>query len=220
MSLQKFSFLILIHTALISPAFAQDTAKSIALTDKSNVRVLQALQKKKECRNIDVINDRNKSDFTLEAITHKRSDAAWGTDWDVTLFDHEGTMIRSVTMPSLDDAVKTLCRALDTVVVVEVVDPENLMQSVDLRGAGTALPGFINTVTGRRTHTDATSMAVIVKGEHALLDCFEHRKGCVPIGPGKYYGEFDPDKRSIWVNHDIPLTHDHVRDHYVIAGSW
>jgi hypothetical protein len=103
---------------------------------------------------------------------------------------------------------------LETTVMVEVVDMQNLTQSQDTRTSG----GVVGALTGRRTHTDASTINVIVNGEHAMLDCFEHRKGCTTIGPGKYYGELDGN--SLWVNYQMPLTHQQVRNHYVIAGSW
>ncbi len=72
--------------------------------------------------------------------------------------------------------------------------------------------------TGRRTHTDTSKIYVIVNGEHALLDCYEHRTGCTTIGPGKHYGQSDGG--SIWINYRTPLTHKPLRNHYAIAGSW
>lgn len=46
----------------------------------------------------------------------------------------------------------------------------------------------VNGTTGRRTHTDTSTIYVIVNREHALLDCYERRTGCATLGPGKYYG--------------------------------
>jgi len=77
---------------------------------------------------------------------------------------------------------------------------------------------------GEKNSTDAATIAVIVNGEHALLDCFERRKGCITVGPGKYYGELDfasgHGVGGIWIAFEVPLTHQQVRDHYKIAGSW
>lgn len=217
------------------PVLAQQTPKSIALTtDASNIpEISQALHKQKNCRSISVTSDASKSDFTLEATKHTPKEV--GIGFDLTLFDREGVYFRGVS--DADDvagAVKELCGALQTELAIEVVDPENLTQSGDLRGNNTvdahgnptnggldaAVVGIVNATTGRRTHTDATTMAVIVNGEHALLDCYERAKGCVPIGPGRYYAELATDKKSLWVEHEVPISHIHVRDHYVIAGSW
>jgi hypothetical protein len=68
------------------------------------------------------------------------------------------------------------------------------------------------------TLTDTSTIHVIVNGERALLDCYEHRKGCTTMGPGKYHEELDGE--SIWVDYQLPLTHKTVRNHYVIAGGW
>lgn len=223
-------------TVLLSaiPVFAQNTPKSIALTDTSNIPtedITKAFGKK--CPSVSITADTTKSDFILEAIKQHRPHR-WAS-FDLTLSDHDGITFRSVSLPDdLDGAVKEVCRALKAAIAIEVVDPENQTQSVDLRGnntvdvhgnpttggLNTAAVGIVNATTGRRTHTDATTMAVIVNGEHALLDCYERAKGCVPIGPGRYYAELATDKKSLWVDHEIPISHIHVRDHYVIAGSW
>lgn len=217
------------------PALAQNAPQSVALADKSTTPaadISKAFAKK--CPGVNITADATKSDFVLDAI--KRNGAVLReAGFDLTLSDSDGITFRSVSLPgSLDDAVKELCRALNAEIAIEVVDPENETQSVDLRGnhtvdahgnpttggLNTAAVGIVNATTGRRTRTDATTMAVIVNGEHALLDCFELRKGCVPIGPGKYYAELATDKKSLWVDHDLPISHIHVRDHYRIAGSW
>jgi hypothetical protein len=214
------------------PALAQNTPQSIALKDTSNIPIADISKAfAKKCSSVSITPDATKADFTLEA--NKRRNFL-DTAYDLTLSDEEGITRGGSDPTSLDGAVKELCRALKAEFVIEVVDPENQTQSVDLRGNTTvdaygnptkgglneAAVGIVNATTGRRTHTDATTMAVIVNGEHALLDCFEHEKGCVPIGPGKYYAELAHDKKSLWVDHDVPISHVHVRDHYVIAGSW
>jgi hypothetical protein len=101
-----------------------------------------------------------------------------------------------------------------TQITVEVVDTQNMTQTVDQRQGH----GLIGALAGRSTFTDATSMNAIINGEHAKLDCFEHRKGCTTIGPGTYQGEMD--KGSIWITYELPVTHKKVRNHYVVRASW
>jgi hypothetical protein len=134
--------------------------------------------------------------------------------YDVTLFDRDGKTFTALRTPSLGDALKLVCHAIKTAVIVEVVDARTLTESVDVRGSG----GIIPALTGRRTHTDTSTIYVIVNGEHATLDCYEHRTGCTTIGPGKYHGELEGG--SLWVSYEMPLTHKAVRNHYVIAGGW
>jgi hypothetical protein len=218
MTLKLFACLVLFSATAV---LAQDAPKGIALTNKSNVPpkdILKALQK--ECPNVSFTNGAT-SDYTLEAIK-KTDPVERGGDstFDLTLFDRDGKTFRNTSTRTLGNAVKDICHAIKKAVIVEVVDTQNLTQSEDVRGVPNS--GILNElgITGRSTHTDASTMRVIVNGEHAVLDCFEHRKGCITIGPGKYYGELDADGRSIWVNVEIPLSHKPARDHYVIAGSW
>jgi hypothetical protein len=100
------------------------------------------------------------------------------------------------------------------------VDTNTLTLSTDARGdtSGGAANAVVNSLTGRRTHTDAMSIYVIVNGEHALLDCYERRTGCATIAPGKYYGQLKAN--SIWIDYEMPLTHKPMRNHYKLAGSW
>ena len=221
MTLNLFACLVLLCAI---PASAQNTPKSIALTDKSTVppeEILKPLHK--GCPNVSITNDLTKSDYMLEAIKSKVRQGlgmeALDT-FDLTLFDSDGKALRSASNPSLANAVKDLCQAIKASVMVEVVDTQNLTQSRDARGdtSGGAVGTVVNGVTGRRTHTDTSTIYVIVNGEHALLDCYERRTGCPTIGPGKYYGEQDGD--GIWVNFQMPLTHKWVRNHYKVAGSW
>lgn len=206
------------------PMAAQDTPKSIALTDKSNIPgedISKSLRK--GCPNTSITTDATKSDYTLEAIRRKSRQGLRivpDVSFDLTLFDRDGRTFRGASTDSLGSAVKDLCRAIKTSVLVEVVDTQNLTQSSDTRGdtSGGAVGAIVNSTTGRRTHTDASTIYVIVNGEHALLDCYERRTGCSTIGPGKYYGERDGD--GIWVNYQMPITHTPVRNHYKIAGSW
>jgi hypothetical protein len=196
-------------------ALAQSTSKSIALTDKSQVEpqdLLKGLQK--ECPDISVTNDAAKSDYTLEAIKKVDPSHDGNDSFNFTLLDHDGKIVRSTSTALLGSAVKDICRAIKNGVLVEVVDTLNLTESLDARGNG----GIVPALTGRQTHTDATTINVIVNNEHATLDCYEHRTGCTTIGPGKYYGEFDGE--SLWIDYEMPLTHKPVRNHYKIAGSW
>jgi len=188
--------------------------------------MLKVLQK--ECPNVSITNDVTKSDYTLEAIKKTSTTAQRGIDesFDLTLLDRTGKTLRNTSTLSLGNAVKDVCHTIKTGVIVEVVDTQNLTQSVDARGAGNpaTLAGAITNATGRRTLTDTSTIAVIVNGEHALLDCFERRMGCITIGPGKYYGELDFGSihgvGGIWIQFEMPLTHQQLRDHYKIAGSW
>ena len=199
---------------------AQPTRKSIALSDKSNIPAKEVFKTlEKECPNISLTDDASKSDYTLEAIKH--TDPNGGVEsFDLTLFDHEGRPLRKTSTMRFSNAAKDVCHAIKTAVVVEVVDTENLTQSSDQRGdtSGGAVGAVVHGLTGRRTHTDVSTIRVVVNGEHALLDCYERRTGCTTISPGKYYGELDGD--SIWVTYEMPITHKQVRNHYKIAGSW
>ncbi len=206
------------------PIVAQTTPKSIVLTDKSNVPsedILRSMRKK--CPNVSITNDGTKSDYALEAIRTKTRQGLRITadvGFDLTLFDHDGHTVRSASTDSLGSATKQICHAMKTSVMFEVVDTQNLTQSSDTRGdtSGGLVGTIANSSAGRRTHTDSSTMNVIVNGEHALLDCYERAAGCATLGPGKYYGEIRGD--GIWVDYRMPVTHEPVRNHYKIAGSW
>lgn len=218
---KSFAYLALLSATLLS---AQDVTKTITLKDSAGAagnssvpleKILKA--KPKGCPDVSNPNGPTKSYFTLEAVeTTTRSGLRIEADheFDLTLFDPDGNTFSSVSDESLGHAMKVLCHAIKTSVPVEVVDMQNLTQSVDARDDG----GFIGAATGRRTHTDTDSIYVIVNGEHALLDCYERRTGCTTIGPGKYYGERGGD--GIWVSYRMPITHKPVRNHYKIAGGW
>ncbi|MGC1449835.1 MAG: hypothetical protein WA830_07350 [Candidatus Sulfotelmatobacter sp.] len=235
MRLKLFARLVLLFAI---PAIAQDTPKTIALTDKSTIPpedISKVLQK--ECPNVSIISNVTKSDYTLDAV--RKTDPKAGQDsFDFNLIDRDGKTFRSASNPSIANAVKDVCHTIfiatggqrtalpapskkgKTAVLVEVVDTQNLTQSVDARGdfSGGLVGGIVASTTGRRTHTDTSTIHVIVNGEHALLDCYERRKGCTTLGPGKYYGELDGE--SVWVNYEMPLTHKTVRNHYRVAGGW
>ncbi len=193
------------------PLLGQDTPKLIALTDNSDVPdkdISKSLRK--ICPNLSITKDVTKSDYTLEA----------GRIFNLTLFDRDNKTVRSSSSLDLDKAVRDICHAVQMAVLVEVVDTQRLTQSQDTRGdtSGGIVGTIVNSQTGRRTHTDSSTLNVIVKGEHALLDCYERRTGCATIGPGKYYGEQDGD--GIWISYQMPITHKQFRNHYKIAGSW
>jgi hypothetical protein len=220
-ALSLFVFMILLFAL---PVAAQKAPKSIALTDKSNIPsedVSKSLMK--GCPNVSITSDATKSDYTLEAI-RKKARQGLGilpeVSFALTLFDHDGQVVRGASTDTLGSAVKELCHAIKTSVPFEVVDTQNLTQSSDARGdtRGGLAAAIVNGSTGRRTHTDSSTINVIVNGEHALLDCYERRTGCATLGPGKYYGEFRGD--GIWVDYRMPVTHEPVRSHYKIAGSW
>jgi len=205
------------------PTPAQDIPKSIALTDKSNISVTHILKSlRKECPNVSIGSDATKSDYTLEAIetsTREGIRIVVQRAFDLTLFDRDGITVSSASTDSLASSVNVLCHAIKISVPIEVVDTQNLTQSSDTRDEWNGLVGtIVNSTTGRRTHTDASTISIIVNGEHALLDCYERRIGCTTIGPGKYYGEREGN--GIWVSFRMPVTHKPVRNHYKIAGSW
>jgi hypothetical protein len=213
--------------ALLSaiPIHAQSTPKSVTLTQKSNVPTKDLLKPmRKECPNVTLTSDPTKSDYTLEA-TKTRIPFGVGIEhtdgFSLILHDPAGVTVHGVSNSSLGNAVKDLCEAIRTSIVIEVVDSNNLTLSVDMRGSsggGGVAGAVVNGLTGRRTHTDSMTIYVIVKGEHALLDCYEHRTGCATIAPGKYYGTMKGD--GIWIDYEMPLTHEPARNHYKIAGSW
>lgn len=203
---------------------AQETPKTIALTDKSNVAAKDILKSlRKDCPNVSITSDATKNDYALEALetVQDQPNGRGLNTFTLTLYDHDGKTMRSSTSTdSLGGTGKDICHAIKTAVLVEVVDTLTLTQSQDTRGdaTGGAVGAVVNGLTGRRTHTDSSTIYVIVKGEHALLDCYEHRTGCATIGPGKYYGEQDGD--GIWLNYEVPIIHKAARNHYKIAGGW
>jgi hypothetical protein len=217
MTLRLFAWLILLPAISVA---AQNTPKTVTLTDKSDVPakdILRAL--KKECPNVSIADGPAKSDYTLEAIKQRIS-GTLAKSFDLTLFDRDGETVLAASNGNLGNSVEDVCHAIKTSVMVEVVDTQTLTQSKDARGdtSGGVVGAVVNGTTGRRTHTDTSTIYVIVNGEHALLDCYERRTGCTTIGPGKYYAQLDGG--SIWVNYQMPLTHKPVRNHYKIAGSW
>ena len=220
------------------PSLAQFTVSEGSAVPAADV--LKILQRTKECN--------PGKPVTVEVLKLHSEGPMGGREFSVSFYDANGVAIPvqskntgALYSPSgvaagapiadqvmvtstneyLSHAIKQACKFVKTLIVVQVMDATNLTLSTDARGTGQNLGAQVaNDLTGRVTHTDATTMYVIVNGERALVDCFEHRKGCTPLAPGTYYGNLDVDKRSIWINHTLPLTHQRLRDHYVIAGAW
>lgn len=167
--------------------------------------------------------DAAKADYILE-VSNRTTRPGLGIErvgtFDLTLHNRAGITVRGASEFSLKDAIKEVCEGLLSAVTIDVVDAKTLTLSTDTRGDTTyGLGGAVETsLTGRRTHTDATSIYIVINGEHALLDCYEHRTGCATIAPGKYYGEIKGD--SIWIDYEMPITHRPMRNHYKLAGSW
>jgi len=202
-----------------APHPSQSTNKTILLKQTPDSRVSeQDLSKlfSKTCPNYSISSGADKHDYVL--VTSVKTED--GTGRAIAVYDKDGMMIRwTGSRPST--AVKEICYALDAATVVEVVDMDNFTQTSDLRTAPSqpGLAGVADAIHGRRnTHTDNASLNIIANGERALLDCYEHHKGCTTIGPGKYYGEIDGN--SIWIDYEMPITHEPRRNHYVIAGGW
>lgn len=203
---------------------AQDVPKSIVLTKESNVPpgdIAKVLSK--ECPSVRVADAPNSGDYRLEA-SERTSRPGLSiervTQFDLTLFDRDGNTFTCESGDSLKRIAKDLCHAIKTFVPIQVVDERTLTLSSDTRGdkSGGVVGAVVNSSTGRRTHTDETSIYVVVNGEHALLDCYERRTGCSTLGPGKYYGELKGD--GMWVSYRMPITHQPVHNHYKLAGSW
>ncbi|HUA15414.1 MAG TPA: hypothetical protein VMG31_08955 [Verrucomicrobiae bacterium] len=209
---------------LSSLVFGQAGHTAISVTAGSNISS-EDLQKvlSKVCPNANIISEESQSDYSLEAIkktTRPHLSIEHITEFDLTLFDHDGNTFTSVADSSLRHGFKELCRDVGNLVPIEVVDTRTLTFSSDTRGdtSGGIVGTVVNSETGRRTHTDESSIYVIVRGEHALLDCYERHTGCSTMGPRKYYGRVKGD--GIWVSYRMPITHQPVQNHYKLAGSW
>ena len=211
--------LVLAGQAQNQPVSTQPSSKTILLeqspgspvTDEEFSRLFSKI-----CPNYRVSTSTGTYDYVLKTAFETKE----GTGRRFGLFDSHGVLIRSTgSRPS--GAVKDLCFALESSVPIDVVDGENLIQSSDLRRAPSqpGVAGVADAIHGRRnTLTDNASLRVVANGEHALLDCYEHHKGCTTVGPGKYYAEIDGD--SMWIDYEMPITHEPMRNHYVITGSW
>jgi hypothetical protein len=170
----------------------------------------------KNCHHLSISSTASNFDYVLVTASNTKS----GTGRIASIYDKNGILIHSSgSRPST--AVKEICDALDLAVLIEVVDTNNLVQTSDLRNAPSqpGIAGITDAIHGRRnTHTDNATLSVIANGEHALLDCYEHHKGCTTIAPGKYYAEIEGG--SMWIDYEMPITHEPKRNHYVLAGGW
>jgi hypothetical protein len=205
-------------------AFSQGAAKTVSLSAKSNAspkEISKLLHKR--CPDINLVPGAAGAAYALEAvekversglgIVHERL-------FDLTLLDRDGILVRGASAYSLGAAIRDICESLEKSIPFEVVDAKTLTLSSDMRGdtSNGLIGALVTSSNGRRTHTDSTTVSVIVNGEHALLDCYEHRTGCATIAPGKYYGKLEGD--GIWIDSKMPLTHEPMRNHYKLAGSW
>jgi hypothetical protein len=215
---------LLVFLLLSVATFSQSTVKSVFLSNKSDVKAEEISKLlPKACPNVRIVADATKADYTLDA-TNQTTRPGLGIErirtFDLTLHDPAGITVRGASESSLKSALKELCDGLLKVVLIDIVDAKTLTLSTDVRGDTTnGLGGALaSSLTGRRTHTDATSIYIVLNGEHALLDCYEHRTGCATIAPGKYYGQVRGD--GIWIDYEMPITHEPMRNHYKLAGSW
>jgi len=225
------SLCLLAFAATFAPmsTLAQNAPKLIYLSEQSSVDANDiAKHLQKECPNTGLTTDKTKNDYILEAGTSilppQDNTSEKQVLNDLVLFDRDHLLVRASSTSKLENAVKDICHAIKNAILIEVVDSQIMTESLDVRGVsgGTGVAGAVGTIvndtTGRRTHTDNSLLYVTANGEHALLDCYERRKGCTPIGNGKYYAEFDGE--SIWVDFRMPLIHVYVRNHYVVSGGW
>ena len=110
--LKSFAFLVLISAI---PIGVQNAPRSVALSKESNVPskdILQALQK--ECPNVSITEDVNTSDFTLKARRRTNEKGVEESGFDFTLFDRDGNISLHATSPFLDNAVNSVCRAVNS----------------------------------------------------------------------------------------------------------
>jgi hypothetical protein len=224
MKMLGFVLLICCATALCQrqnvPTASPNTNRVIFLKQAKDSHVTEQDLSKlflKTCPDYSISSSAQKYDFVLATATYDKGGVL---SRSTAIYDKGGVLIRSTgARPST--AVKEICDALDSATLIEVVDMNNFTQTSDGRGAPlrSGIAGVADALHGRRnTLTDNASLNIVAHGEHALLDCYEHHKGCTTIAPGKYYGEIDGD--SIWIDYEMPITHEAKRNHYVIAGGW
>lgn len=183
--------------------YAQNGPRSVALSDTSGVPAGEILRVfGKQCSDVAIASDLATAPYVLEAtkaITRSGLRIERVVQFDLAVSDRDGTLVGQASDTSLKSAVKEICRVIKTSVAVEVVDTQNLKLD-------------------RQTHTEASTIYVIVNGEHALFDCFERDVICATIRPGKYYAEQGGD--GVWVTYRMPITHKAMRNHYKLSGSW
>jgi len=110
--LKSFAFLAFISIISIG---VQNSPRSIAITKESNVSskdILQALQK--ECPNVSITDDESKSDFTLKARQRTNEKGVEQQGFDLTLLDRDGRTLLSTSNLFLDNAVRSVCRAVNS----------------------------------------------------------------------------------------------------------
>ena len=110
--LKSFAFLALLAAISIG---VQNSPRSMALSDKSNVPskdILKALRK--ECPNVSITDEVSKSDFTLKARKRVNEKGIQDGGFDLTLFDRDGKAFLSTSNLLLDNAVKRVCRSVNS----------------------------------------------------------------------------------------------------------
>jgi len=93
--------------------------------------------------------------------------------------------------------------------------------------------GSSGSIVGRRTKSEVYMVNAIINGDKARLKCFENHQGCTAIGPGTYDAEIDIKGKfeyggnghkgngaDIWIFVVMPVTHQIVRDHWKVSGTW
>ncbi len=93
--------------------------------------------------------------------------------------------------------------------------------------------GSSGSIVGKRTKSDVYMVNALINGDKARLKCFENHQGCTAIGPGTYDAEIDTRGKAeyggsghkgngadVWVLIEMPVTHQIVRDHWKVSGTW
>lgn len=83
--------------------------------------------------------------------------------------------------------------------------------------------GLVGAVGGTKTFTTANTTKAIINGDHALLVCYEHHKGCNVLGVGTYNAEIEThgkDRPDVWIYYVRPIDHKTFREHWQVSGSW
>jgi len=78
--------------------------------------------------------------------------------------------------------------------------------------------GSKGSIVGRRTFSEVFMVNAIINGDKARLKCFENHRGCTALGPGFYDAEVEG--YDIWISIQMPITHQVVRDHWKVSGTW
>jgi hypothetical protein len=93
--------------------------------------------------------------------------------------------------------------------------------------------GIIGAAQGERTASKVFMLNALINGDKARLKCFENHQGCTAIGPGIYDAEIDMNGKAeyggnghkgngadVWILVRMPITHQIVRDHWKVSGTW